>query len=79
MNNLPSPLPLGQICFGMDRAGDEASLAALIQRFSQQQLLETLIPRLSDREINEVLDFFTALMHKHLKDDEYHRLFIGDR
>ncbi|ADH87212.1 hypothetical protein [Desulfurivibrio alkaliphilus] len=78
MDNPRPTLPLEQICFGLDRPTDEASLAALIQRFSRPELLAALIPRLSDREIAAVLDFLTAMMQKHLNDEEYHRLFTSD-
>ncbi|MDF1614264.1 hypothetical protein [Desulfurivibrio dismutans] len=78
MNSPRLTLPLEQICFGMDRPTDEASLAAMIQRFSRPELLAVLIPRLSDEEIAAVLDFLTAMMQKHLNDAEYHRLFTQD-
>lgn len=79
MDQRPPQLPLEKICFGLDRPTDEASLAALIQRFARPDLLATLIPRLSEREIGATLDFLTAMMQKHLNDDEYHRLFTDDR
>ena len=66
-----------EICFGMDRETDERSLAAFLQIFSSQALLETLIPRLSDTEITEILDFVSNVMHKHFSEKEYHRLFLN--
>lgn len=79
MNNPQSLLPTDQICFGLDRAHDEASLAALLQRCARPELLAVLIPRLSDREITAILDFYTTLLRKHLQDDEYHRHFTEGR
>ncbi len=67
----------GEICFGLDRTTDEVSLAAFIKRFSNNDLLEILIPRLSDSDIMSVLDFLTPLMKKHISEEEYHDLFIG--
>ena len=67
----------GEICFGLDRTTDEASLAAFVKRFSSNDLLETLIPRLSDPDIMSVLDFLTHFMKKHLSEEEYHELFMG--
>ena len=75
--NTASACDAGEICFGLDRATDEASLAAFIKRFSGDGLLETLIPRLSDPDITSILDFLTHVMKKHLKEEEYHELFIG--
>ena len=65
------------ICFGMDRATDERSLAVFLQIFSAPELLENLIPRLSDAEITEILDFISAVMHKHFSEKEYHRFFLN--
>ncbi|MFH7326697.1 hypothetical protein [Desulfurivibrio sp. C05AmB] len=79
MNKPPPDLPAEKICFGLDRPTDEASLAALIGRFSRPELLAVLIPRLSDREITAILDFYTALLEKHLSHAEYHRFFTNDR
>jgi len=66
------------ICFGMDRALDEQSLAIFLQRATSDELLATLIPRLGEGEVEAVVDFFTGLMRKHLSKQEYHRLFLGD-
>lgn len=80
MNHHQRPtLPLEKICFGLDRPTDEASLIALIERFARPGLLAVLVPRLTDREISDTLDFLTVTMQKHLNDEEYHRLFTDDR
>ena len=73
----PSAVNVQDIYFGMDRATDERSLAAFLQIFSGQELLENLIPRLSDEEITEILDFISAVMHKHFSEKEYHRFFLN--
>ncbi len=67
-----------EICFGLDRKTDERSLAAFIKRFADDVLLQTLIPRLNDEEIKATLDFLTNLMHNHLKEKEYHTLFLAE-
>lgn len=77
-NHQHPPLPLTQICFGLDRTTDEQSLAAFIDRFADPELLAVLIPRLTDRELTAVLDFLTNLMQEHLSDSDYHRLFTKD-
>ncbi|MDH3394411.1 MAG: hypothetical protein OEL66_10415 [Desulfobulbaceae bacterium] len=66
------------ICFGMDRALDEQSLAIFLQRATSDELLRALIPRLGDDEVSSVVDFLTGLMHKHFTEQEYHKLFLGD-
>ncbi|PLX47489.1 MAG: hypothetical protein C0613_13790 [Desulfobulbaceae bacterium] len=68
-----------EICFGLDRQTDEQSLAHFIRRFASPALLEALIPRLSDAEITETLDFLSKMMGKHLKEKEYHTLFLAGK
>ena len=67
-----------EISFGWDRATDERSLAAFLQRFSRPALLEALLPRLSDPEIGDLVDHLSRLMRRHLSEGEYHRLFLTD-
>lgn len=67
-----------EMCFGLDRETDERSLASFIKRFADDALLATLIPRLSDKEITATLDFLSNLMHNHLKEKEYHTLFLAE-
>lgn len=66
------------ICFGLDRATDEASLKLFLERFSAPELLGPFLPRLSDSEILALADFLTGLLRKHLTGEEYHRLFLKD-
>ena len=74
-----TPPAAGEICFGLNRQTDEQSLAAFLQLFGDKELLATLIPRLEDQEIIEIVDFLSVVMRKHLKENEYHRLFLGDK
>jgi TorA maturation chaperone TorD len=71
-------IPFDQICFGLDRELDEQSLALFLQLFSQEKLLEVLIPRLKEEEITGLVQQITALLQKHLEEKEYHELFLGD-
>ena len=66
------------ICFGLERALDEQSLAVFLQRATSDELLAALIPRLEEGEVATVVDFITGLMRKHLSKQEYHQLFLGD-
>ena len=69
---------VGEICFGLDRATDEISLASFIKRFSGNEFLMTLIPRMSDSDIDSIIDLLTRIMKKHLSENEYHKLFLGE-
>ena len=65
------------ISFGWDRATDERSCQAFVQRFSRSELLSVLTPRLTDPELTGLIDHLSKLMKKHLSEREYHRLFLG--
>jgi hypothetical protein len=69
---------VGRIAFGVDRETDEQSLMAYLQRLTDDDLLAVLVPRLSEGEIQETVDFAGGLLRRHLSDDEYHRLFLKE-
>ncbi len=64
--------------FGFNRETDEQSLREFLQQFSKDELLEQLIPRLTDEEINAVVDALMAVMRTHFSEQEYHALFLND-
>jgi len=66
------------ICFGLNRRTDERSLAIFLQRFAREELLTTLLPRLTDAEIVQTLDLLSGQLRAHLKEKEYHALFLRD-
>jgi hypothetical protein len=68
----------GFIGFGLDRQTDEDSLVVYLQKFSDDELASTLKTRMTEEEINQVVDLIHGLMHKHFTEDEYHRLFLKD-
>lgn len=68
-----------EICFGLNRETDEKSLATFLKKFTSDPMLTTLIPRLTDAEINATLDFLSKLMHKHLHKKEYHNIFLSEK
>jgi len=69
----------GLVAFGYSRQVDESSLVYYLQKFSDDDLLKTLVPRLEDGEITEVFELLTRLLHRHFSDDEYHEHFLKDR
>ena len=68
----------GMVAFGLSREMDEKSLMYYLQKFSDDAMLKVLAPRLSDEEIDRLFTLMSELMRKHLKDDEYHSLFLKD-
>lgn len=66
------------ICFGLDRQTDERSLALFVKKFANDRMLNRLIPRMTEDEIMELVDFLTRLMHNHLQHKEYHEVFFNE-
>ncbi len=64
--------------FGMNRATDEQSLVAFLRQFSSDRMTAALVPRMSEKEIHQVVDLLTGIMRNHLSGEEYHRLFLGE-
>lgn len=68
----------GMVAFGLSREVDEKSLMYYLQKFSDDDLVRVLVPRLSEGEIENLFGLISELMRNHLNDDEYHRLFLKD-
>ena len=68
----------GMIAFGYSREEDERSLIAFMQKFSDDDLMMLLSSRVSDSEIENLVDLLTGLMKKHLSEEEYHLYFLKD-
>jgi hypothetical protein len=66
------------IVFGFDRATDERSLGQFLERFVDKQVMNTLLPRLQDEDITDIVDFLTGIMRKHMSEKEYHALFLAE-
>ncbi len=66
----------GMIAFGYSREDDERSLIAFLQKFSDDDLMQLLSLRLTDHEIDDLVNLLMALLKKHLSDSEYHRYFL---
>lgn len=68
----------GLVGFGLDRENDQNTIVYYLQKFSDDALLQTLIKRLSDDELNEIFSLINRLLKRHLSESEYHRLFLKD-
>ncbi len=65
--------------FGLDRATDEETIMFYLQKFSEDSFMNALLPRLSDRELEEIYEWINRHLKKHFSEDEYHSLFLKDR
>ena len=66
----------GMVGIGADRNTDENTVMVYLQKFSDDNLMQTLIPRLTDDELSEIFTLISRLLKKHLKHSEYHQLFL---
>ena len=65
--------------FGMDRTSDEETIMFYLQKFSEDAFMKTLLPRLSQQELEEIYDWVNTYFKKHISENEYHSLFLKDR
>lgn len=68
----------GLVEFGMDRQTDEKTIIYYLQKFSDDILMEKLVPDLSDDEFEEIFLMISRLLRNHLKESEYQSLFLKD-
>lgn len=68
----------GFVGFGLDRKTDEHTIIYYLQKFSDDALMEKLVKRLTDDELDEIFHLLTRLLKNHLEDIEYHSLFLKD-
>ena len=67
-----------KICFGLTEELDRQSLTTFLKLGGREEFLNIFAERLSSEEIIHFVDHFMKLLRKHLNEDEYHRLFLGD-
>ncbi len=65
--------------FGMSRKDDEETIMFYLQKFSEDSFMKTLLPRLSNEELEEIYFWVNNFLKKHISEDEYHSLFLKDR
>ena len=68
----------GFVGFGLDRPTDENTLIYYLQKVSDDELVTTLVKRMSDQEMLSLFDHLGALLKKHLAEEEYHQLFLKE-
>lgn len=66
------------IGFGMDRETDENTIICYLQMFSNDELMNKIVKKLKDEELEEIFSLLTRLMKSHLSEPEYHQFFLKD-
>ena len=69
----------GLVGFGLDRPTDEKTVVYYLQKFSDDRLMEELVHRLTDQELEEIFNLLTRLLRTHFSETEYHRLFLKEQ
>ena len=64
--------------FGLDRQTDEHTVRYYLQKFSDDALMNRLIPALGDADLEEIFELINRHLKNHLSDTEYHRLFLKE-
>ena len=68
----------GFVGFGFNRETDENTVVYYLQKFSDDDLMETLIKKMSDQELAELFNLMGRLLKKHLTEPQYHALFLKE-
>lgn len=68
----------GLVGYGLNRETNENTLVYYLQKFSDDKLMKVLMSRLSDMEMDDLFDRISALLSRHLTEEEYHQLFLKE-
>lgn len=68
----------GLVGYGMDRPSDEATVQVYLQKFSDDECMRTILPRLSQEELGAIFDQISDLLRRHMEEEEYHQKFLKD-
>lgn len=68
----------GLVGYGLDRPTDQATLQVYLQKFSDDDCLRTILPRLSQPEMDQIFGLISGLLRRHLDEEEYHAVFLKD-
>jgi len=66
----------GLVGFGLNREVDEYTLTYYLQKFSDDELMTLIRPRLTETEMEQLFDLIARLMQQHLTEEEYHQYFL---
>lgn len=64
--------------FGLSREADEETIMYTLQKFSDDDFMKLLIPKLSQDEMEKIYYLTLELIKKHLTEDEYHNVYLKD-
>jgi hypothetical protein len=68
----------GMVAFGLDRETDEHTLTYYLQKFSDDEVLEHLIPKLPDADLEALFNTLDRILKSHFSTSDYHRIFLKE-
>ncbi|CAO0822856.1 Cytoplasmic protein [Desulfarculales bacterium] len=68
----------GLVGYGLDRTTDQATLQVYLQKFSDDECMARLLPRMSQEQMDALFHTMSDLLRQHFNEDEYHALFLKD-
>jgi hypothetical protein len=68
----------GFVGYGLDRQSDENTVQLYLQKFSDDSLMNTILKRMTDEDLEEVFEMTAKMLKKYLTEPEYHQLFLKD-
>ena len=68
----------GLVGFGFERPTDEATVQVYLQKFSDDECMKRLIPRMSEEELEKIFDLLSVILRRHFSEEEYHALFLKE-
>jgi len=68
----------GLLGYGLDRQTNENTVQVYLQKFSDDQLMQTILKRMTDDDLTDVFEFTSKVLKKYLTEPEYHQLFLKE-
>jgi hypothetical protein len=68
----------GLVAFGLDRETDEHTLVYYLQKFSDDEVMQHLVPRLPDSDLEVLFNTVDRILKQHFSKSDYHRLFLKE-
>jgi hypothetical protein len=68
----------GFLGYGLDRQSNEATVHVFLQKFADDELMKTVLPRMTDEDLDALFEVMGKMLRKYLTEPEYHRLFLKD-
>ncbi|MDR2199550.1 MAG: cytoplasmic protein [Deltaproteobacteria bacterium] len=68
----------GLLAEGFDQETDLATLEVYLQKFSDDEVMKRILPRLSPEEISAYFRILGDTLRRHLSREEYHEFFLKE-